>query len=68
MRFLRVTLGPREATNPPSASCSTGTVTWTLLQPEQGSVSRLDALPGWRRVYTDAEAMIHMRVAAPPGS
>ncbi len=43
-------------------------VTWTLLKPQQGAVSRLDALPGWRRVYTDAEAVIHMRVAAPPGS
>jgi hypothetical protein len=43
-------------------------VTWTLLKPQQGAVSRLDALPGWRRVYTDAEAVIHMRVASPPGS
>jgi hypothetical protein len=42
-------------------------VTWTLLKPQQGAVSRLDALPGWRRVYTDAEAVIHMRVAARPG-
>ena len=38
-------------------------ITWTLLMPEQGAVSRLDALPGWRRVYTDAEAVVHMRVA-----
>jgi hypothetical protein len=43
-------------------------VTWTLLKPQQGAVSRLDALPGWRRVYTDAEAVIHMRLAAPPRS
>jgi hypothetical protein len=43
-------------------------VTWTLLRPQQGAVSRLDALPGWRHVYTDAEAVIHTRVAAPPGS
>jgi hypothetical protein len=40
-------------------------VTWTLLKPQQGAVSRLDVLPGWRRVYTDAEAVIHMRVATP---
>jgi len=40
-------------------------VTWTLLKPQQGAVSRLDALPGWRRVYTDAEAVIHTRGAAP---
>jgi hypothetical protein len=42
-------------------------VTWTLLKPQQGAVSRLDALPGWRRVYTDAEAVIHIRVPARPG-
>jgi hypothetical protein len=37
-------------------------VTWTLLKPQQGAVRRLDVLPGWRRVYTDAEAVVHMRV------
>ena len=42
-------------------------IAWTLLSPQQGAVSRLDALPGWRRVYTDAEAVIHMRVAARAG-
>jgi hypothetical protein len=43
-------------------------VIWTLLKPQQGAGIRLDVLPGWRRVYTDGEAVIHMRVAAPPGS
>jgi hypothetical protein len=43
-------------------------VAWTLLKPQEGAVSRLDALPGWRRVYTDAEAVIHTRVAARPSS
>jgi hypothetical protein len=42
-------------------------ITWTLLAPQQGAVSRLDVLPGWRRVYTDADAVIHMRVAARSG-
>ncbi|MBV8131183.1 MAG: hypothetical protein JO282_01540 [Alphaproteobacteria bacterium] len=42
-------------------------ITWTLLAPQQGAVSRLDSLPGWRRVYADAEAVIHMRVAARSG-
>jgi hypothetical protein len=40
-------------------------ITWTLVAPQQGAVSRLDVLPGWRRVYTDAQAVIHMRVAPP---
>jgi hypothetical protein len=39
-------------------------VTWTLLMPQQGAVSRLDTLPGWQRVYTDADAVIHLRLAA----
>jgi hypothetical protein len=43
-------------------------VTWTLLKPGPGAVSRLDALPEWHRVYSDAEAVIHMRAAPPPGS
>jgi hypothetical protein len=42
-------------------------VTWTLLAPQQGAVSRLDVLPGWRRVYTNTDAVIHMRVAARSG-
>jgi hypothetical protein len=40
-------------------------ITWTLVVPQQGAISRLDVLPGWRRVYTDAQAVIHMRVAPP---
>jgi hypothetical protein len=43
-------------------------VTWTLLQPQEGAVSRLDALPGWRRIYTHTEAVLHRRVAASRGS
>ena len=43
-------------------------VTWTLLQPQEGAVSHLDALPGWRRVYTDTEAVIHMPVGPQPES
>jgi hypothetical protein len=38
-------------------------VTWTLLMPQDGAVSRLDTLPGWQRVYTDADAVIHLRLA-----
>ena len=42
-------------------------ITWTLLAPQQAAVTRLDALPGWRRVYADAIAVIHVRSAAQPG-
>jgi hypothetical protein len=39
-------------------------VTWTLLMPQQAAVSRLDTLPGWQRVYSDADAVVHLRLAA----
>ncbi|MBV8456316.1 MAG: hypothetical protein JO122_06845 [Acetobacteraceae bacterium] len=39
-------------------------VSWTLLMPQQGAVSRLDTLPGWQRIYTDDNAVIHLRLAA----
>ena len=36
-------------------------IQWTLLAPEEGAVPVLDRLPGWRRVYSDAHAVIHTR-------
>jgi hypothetical protein len=36
-------------------------VRWTLLAPDQPAASLLDHLPGWRRVYSDAHAVIHVR-------
>ena len=38
-------------------------VTWTLLHPEDGAVAALDHLPGWRRAYSDRDAVIHIRTA-----
>jgi len=32
----------------------------TLLMPDQRAVSLLDHLPGWRRIYSDAHAVIHV--------
>jgi hypothetical protein len=40
---------------------------WTLLTPDQPAVGLLDRLPGWRRVYTDARAVIHRRDSPPAG-
>ena len=34
---------------------------WTLLAPQQGAVHCLDSLPGWRRIYSDRRAVIHIR-------
>lgn len=40
-------------------------IVWTLLTPSEGAVKTLDALPGWKRVYTDKNAVIHVKVGAP---
>jgi hypothetical protein len=39
-------------------------ITWTLLAPETPAVALLDQLPGWRRLYADETAVVHVRSAA----
>ena len=34
---------------------------WTILKPDSPAVVVLDLLPGWRRVYADRIAVIHVR-------
>lgn len=34
---------------------------WTLLDPGTPALAVLDRLPGWRRVYTDTVAVVHVR-------
>jgi hypothetical protein len=36
-------------------------ITWTLLEPRSRAVETMDHLPGWRRVYADAYAVVHAR-------
>jgi hypothetical protein len=36
-------------------------VQWTLLQPEVPMVAVLDGLPGWRRLWADKTAVVHVR-------
>jgi hypothetical protein len=43
-------------------------VGWTLLSPEQGAVGCLDRLPGWRRAYSDARAVIYVRTSRQAGA
>jgi hypothetical protein len=38
-------------------------VAWTLLEPSDPLVGRLDRLPGWRRLYGDAYGVVHVRTA-----
>ena len=36
-------------------------IVWTLLEPENPRVALLDLLPGWRRLYADDLAIVHVR-------
>jgi hypothetical protein len=36
-------------------------ITWTLLPPDRPAVQMLDHLAGWRRVYGDSIAVVHVR-------
>jgi len=36
-------------------------IAWTLLPPGSAAVTLLDHLPGWRRLYTDNIAVVHVR-------
>jgi len=36
-------------------------ITWTLLPPDRPAVVLLDRLPGWRRLYADDVAVVHVR-------
>ncbi|MFN3585055.1 hypothetical protein [Phenylobacterium sp.] len=39
-------------------------VDWTLLRPDEALVPILDVRPGWRRLYADRWAVLHVREAA----
>jgi hypothetical protein len=41
-------------------------ITWTLLQADTPGVVLMDHLPGWRRLYADDTAVVHVRAALSP--
>jgi hypothetical protein len=41
-------------------------IAWTIFPPEAEIVAVLDREPGWRRLYSDSVAVVHVREAAPP--
>jgi hypothetical protein len=42
-------------------------IAWTLIAPERPATLLLDHLPGWRRLYADDVAVVHVRTdPAPP--
>ena len=57
-RYLAAEAGNRETL---AAMLHEYEVEWTLLAPQQGAVHCLDSLPGWRRIYSDRRAVIHIR-------
>jgi hypothetical protein len=40
-------------------------IAWTIFAPGNRIVAALDREPGWRRLYADATAIVHVRDAAP---
>lgn len=36
-------------------------IEWTLLEPRTAAIAALDLSPGWKRVHTDAQAVVHVR-------
>ena len=43
-------------------------IRWTILMPRDALVAKLDNTPGWRRIYTDPYAVVHVRTDASPTS
>jgi hypothetical protein len=41
-------------------------IAWTMFAPGDGAVATLDREPGFRRLYADAFAVVHVREDAPP--
>jgi hypothetical protein len=61
-RFLAIRGGDLKALD---AAVRRYGVAWTLLEPDEPLVAALDAAPGWRRLYADRYAVVHVRGAAP---
>ncbi|HTX48809.1 MAG TPA: hypothetical protein VME40_05395 [Caulobacteraceae bacterium] len=41
-------------------------IAWTILHPDSKLAARLDQTPGWRRLYADRYAVVHVRTRDPP--
>ncbi len=57
-RDLAIMAGDRKAFD---AAVAQYGVAWTLLAPDEALVGVLDATPGWRRLYADRYAVVHIR-------
>jgi hypothetical protein len=39
-------------------------IAWTIFPPNQGAVAIMDREPGWKRLYSDTHAVVHVRTVA----
>jgi len=39
-------------------------IAWTIFPPNQGAVATMDREPGWKRLYADPHAVVHVRESA----
>ena len=37
-------------------------VRWTILRAENPALPAMDAMPGWKRLYADKSAVVHVKV------
>ena len=61
-RYLRITDGDQASLDSALAQYHAD---WTLFMPGEPVVRLMDAKPGWRRLYSDRFAIVHVRADAP---
>jgi hypothetical protein len=61
--FDRIAAGNAKALD---AALDKDDIVWTVFPPTSAVVRTLDARPGWKRIYTDRDAVIHARADALP--
>ena len=57
-RYLKITSPDPKALDAALAEYKVG---WTILSPGQPAVALMDARPGWRRIYADKFAVVHVK-------
>lgn len=61
-RYIDLEQGDRAAI---AAAIDRYKIEWTIFRPGRGAINAMDAMPGWRRLYADRWAVVHVRTAQP---
>jgi hypothetical protein len=61
-RYMAILRGDRKALTDALAQYRIG---WTLLPPNSAVAAEMDAMPGWRRLYSGPYSVVHVRTANP---